>query len=67
MKAVPQLGCVSKVSGETGCIKSWDQFDEYDSHSLRYVKQVSEKIKDHRLEKYKSNLNISEKSLRHEI
>ena len=32
----------------------WDQFEEYDSHSLRSVKQLSEKIKGHRLEKYKS-------------
>ena len=40
--------------------KVLDQFDEYDSHSLRYIKQVSGKRKDHRLEKYKSNLDISE-------
>ena len=40
--------------GQTRCKKFWDQFDEYDSHSLRYVKQVSGKMKDHRLEKYKS-------------
>ena len=40
-------------SGETRCEKFWDQFDEYDSHSLHYVKQVSEKIKDHHLENYK--------------
>ena len=31
--------------------KSLDRFEEYDSVSLRYVKQVSRKIKDHRLEK----------------
>ena len=37
--------------GETRCKKFWYQFDEYDSHSLRHVKQVSGKIKDHRLEK----------------
>ena len=28
-----------------------DPFDEYNSHSLRYVKQASEKTKDRRLEK----------------
>ena len=28
--------------------KVWDQFDEYDSHRLRYVQQVFEKIKDYR-------------------
>ena len=35
-------------------MKFWDQSDEYDSHNLRYVKQVSGKRKDDRLEKYKS-------------
>ena len=40
--------------------KSWDRYEEHDSLSLRYVKQVSEKIKDHRLEKYKSKILISE-------
>ena len=39
----------------------WDQFDEYDSHSLRCVKQVSEKMKDHRLEKCKSKFLITTK------
>ena len=64
--------------GKTWCQKSWDQFDEYGSHSLRYVKQVSGKTKDHRSEKYKSKFLISEvptlwnlrtaaKSLRYEI
>ena len=38
---------------ETRCKKSWDQFEEYDSHSLRNVKQVSGKTKDHRLNKHK--------------
>ena len=47
-------------SGETWCKKSWDQFEKYGSLSLFYVKQVSGKRKDHRFEKYKSNLNISE-------
>ena len=46
--------------GETRGEKFWDQFDGYDSHSPRNVKQVSEKIKDHRLQKYKSNFLISE-------
>ena len=40
--------------------KSWDHFEEYDSLSPRYVKQVSWKRKDHRLEKYKSKSLISE-------
>ena len=44
----------------TWCQKSWDQFDEYGSHSLRYVKQVSGKTKDRRSEKYKSKFLISE-------
>ena len=37
--------------GKTRCKKFWDQFDEYDSHSLRHVKQVSGKIRDHRFGK----------------
>ena len=40
--------------GETRCKKSWDQFEKYGWLSLRYVKQVSRKRRDHRLEKYKS-------------
>ena len=38
---------------ETRCQKSWDRFEEYGSLSLRYVKQVSWKRKDHRLGKDK--------------
>ena len=68
---VPQLGCVSQDSvrwflkeanspGETRCKKSWDRLEKYGSLGLRYIKQVSGKRKDHRLEKYKSNLLISE-------
>ena len=45
---------------ETRCRKSWHQFKRHDSQSLRCVMRVSGKRKDHRLEKYKSNLNISE-------
>ena len=71
VKIVPKLGCVSQDSdalvsqrgkqpGKTRCKKSCEQFDEYGSLSQRYVKQVSEKRKDHRLEKYKSNILISE-------
>ena len=37
--------------GETRCKKSWDPYKEHDSLSLRYVKQLSGKRKDHRLEK----------------
>ena len=47
-------------TGETRRKKSWDRFEEYDSLSLHYVKQVSGKRKDHRLEKYKSKILISE-------
>ena len=66
VKTAPQLGCVSQdseslesqggaESRENPMQKSFgDQSDEYDSHSLRHVKQVSRKIKDHRLDKYKS-------------
>ena len=36
----------------------WDRFDGYDSQSPRSVKQLSEKIKEHRLEKYKSKVLI---------
>ena len=69
---VPQLGCVSQElwcvgflkeansPGETRCKKSWDRIEKYGSLSLRYVKQVSGKKKDHRLEKYKSKVLISE-------
>ena len=46
--------------GETRCNKSLDRFEMYGSLSLRYVKQVSGKRKDHRLEKYKSYFFISE-------
>ena len=46
--------------GATRCRKTWNQFKGYDSHSLRYVKQVSGKLKDHRVEKYKSKSLISE-------
>ena len=70
VKTVPHLGCVSQDSesfdsqrgspGETRRKKSWDQVEEYDSPNLCYVKQVSGKTKDHRLEKYKSNFLISE-------
>ena len=52
VKIVPPLGCVSQDSG--------DHFDEYGSLSLRYVKRVSGKRKDHRLENYKSKFLISE-------
>ena len=52
VKIVPQLGCVSQDSelffsrrgnslGKNRCKKSWDRFEKYGSHSLRYVKQVS--------------------------
>ena len=37
-----------------------DQFEEYCSLSLRYVKQVSRKTKDPRLEKFQSKILISE-------
>ena len=37
--------------GETRCKTSWDRCEECDSLSLRNVKQVSGKGKDHRLEK----------------
>ena len=49
-----------KSFGETRCKKSWDQLEKYGSLSLRYVKSVSRKRNDHRLENFKSNLNISE-------
>ena len=71
VKIVPQLGCVSQDSdalvSQRGkqlrgnrCKKSWDRFETCGSLSLRYVKQVYRKRKDHRVEKYKSNLLISE-------
>ena len=63
VQIVPQLGCVSPEGyslGETRCKKSWDHFDECDSLSLHYVKQVSGEIEDHLLEKYKSKFLISE-------
>ena len=64
VKIVPQLGCVSQdwdawvlketnSPVETRCKNSWDQFEKYGSLS-----------KDHPLEKYKSNLFISEVSTR---
>ena len=38
----------------------WDRFEEYDSQSPRFVKQVSGTRQDHRLEKYMSKFLISE-------
>ena len=46
--------------GEARCRKSWIQLQGYDSPSLRYAKQVPGKRKDHRLDKCKSNILISE-------
>ena len=37
--------------GETRCKDSWDQFEKYDSLSLRHVQQVFRKRKDHRIGK----------------
>ena len=56
----PRSCRILKEAVETRCKKSWERFERYASPSLRYVKGVSGKRKDHRLEKYKSNLNISE-------
>ena len=65
-----QLGCVSQDSESLESQRGAESLgnprhevlgpDEYDSHCLRNVKQVSEKIKDHCLEKYKSKFLISE-------
>ena len=52
--------------GETRCKKSWDPYEEYDPLSLRYVKQVSGKRKDHRW-KNTSQKSSSPNSLRYEI
>ena len=71
VKSVPQLGCVSqdsdaldshrrKQAWEIQCTKFSDQSEKYDSLSLRYDKQVSGKRMDHRLEKDKSKIFISE-------
>ena len=49
-----------KSFGETWCRKSCTQFKEFHSLSPRYVTRVSRRRKDPRLEKYKSNLDISE-------
>ena len=71
-KIVPQLGCVSQDSELLGSQRDGqalenpmqkkfrDQFEDYDSLSLRYVKQESGKRKDHRLEKCKAKFLISE-------
>ena len=77
VKIVPQLGRVSQDSefldSQRGrqargnpMKKSWDRFEEYDSLSLRYVKQVSGKRKERRLENT-SRSSSSAKSLRYEI
>ena len=70
VKIVPQLGCVlpdsETLESQRGKQSPWnpmqvlDQFEKYCSPSLRFVKQVSGKRKDHRLEKYKSNFLVSE-------
>ena len=54
------IGISKRRFGESRCKKFWDQFDEYESLSLRYVKQVSGKRRDHCLENYKSKFFISE-------
>ena len=60
VKTVPQLGCTShdsepselpkkrQVSGKPEADSFGINSTGYDSHSPRYVKQVSDKIKDHR-------------------
>ena len=60
-----RLGCVGFSKRQTVLEKpdakrSWDRFEEHDSLILRYVKRVSGKRKDHRSEKFKSKLLISE-------
>ena len=73
VKIVPQLGCVCGFSievdspPETRCKTSWDQFEEYDSPSLRCVKQVSGKTKGPSLGTTTSQNSSSAKSLRYEI
>ena len=68
VKIVPQLGCVSQDSeafvSQRG--KQPRGFEEYDSLSVRYVKQVSGKRKEHRLENT-SQKSSSAKSLDYEI
>ena len=49
-----------KSFGKARCRKSCTQFKEFDSQSPHYVTRLSRTRKDHRLEKYKSNLDISE-------
>ena len=46
--------------GEARCRKSWNQFKGYDSRSLRPVKRVSGKRKDHRWEQCMSKFLIRE-------
>ena len=58
VKIVPQLGCVSQDL--EALVSLSGKFEKHGSLSLRYVKQVSGTRKDHRLEKYKSNILISE-------
>ena len=48
MHSILKVECLA----ETRCKKSWNQIKGYDSLSLRYVKRVSRKRKDHRREKY---------------
>ena len=52
--------------GEIRCKDSWDQSEEYDSPSLRYVKQVSGEVKDNCWENT-SQSSSSAKSPRYEI
>ena len=55
-----------KTAPGTPDAKSWERFEEYDSLSLRYVKQVSGNRTDYRLENI-SQKSSSAKSLRYEI
>ena len=49
-----------RVSVKSRCRKSWTQFKEFDSPSPRYVMRIPRTRKDHRLEKHKSKIIISE-------
>ena len=64
VKSVRQLSCVSQDTDPQRILgrgkECWNQLDEYDSHGLHCVKQVSGKRKVRRSGKFKSKFLISE-------
>ena len=61
-----KLGCVSQDAEPPESVSISDQLDEYDSQELHCVKQLSEKIKVRRSEKFKLRTDLQEETERQE-